>query len=231
MDNEKKKLFLASLLNEFVPSWETSAESYKENFLSCCNTLGFSEYDLPDTDEALKRYQEWWQIEFQSPEEIYDIFLEFMPVGIGRGYVTRNRDRGIINLVKYWLIHNYMIYVELLIVDGVVEITGKNKEDIFLSDCYDYCDDIKPVKYVPSDIFFKSEEWRQLRYKALKKHGGKCQLCGKTRKDGIKLHVDHIKPRSKFPALSLDIDNLQILCEDCNLGKSNKDDTDWRGEK
>jgi X-X-X-Leu-X-X-Gly heptad repeat protein len=42
------------------------------------------------------------------------------------------------------------------------------------------------------------------------------------------LHVDHIKPRSLYPARALDPENLQVLCRDCNLGKSNKDATDWR---
>ena len=76
--------------------------------------------------------------------------------------------------------------------------------------------------------FFKSCDWLKLRYKALKIHGAMCQCCGFSRKDGIKLHVDHIKPRSKFPELALDISNLQILCEQCNIGKSNTDFTDWR---
>lgn len=78
------------------------------------------------------------------------------------------------------------------------------------------------------DGFYETREWRELRYKALVKHGAACQCCGATRSDGVRLHVDHIKPRSKFPSLQLDISNLQVLCEDCNLGKSNKDDTDWR---
>ncbi len=76
--------------------------------------------------------------------------------------------------------------------------------------------------------FYESREWRELRYKALKEHGAKCQCCGSSPADGIRLHVDHIKPRSKFPALQLVLSNLQVLCADCNLGKSNKDDTDWR---
>jgi 5-methylcytosine-specific restriction endonuclease McrA len=28
--------------------------------------------------------------------------------------------------------------------------------------------------------------------------------------------------------LELTLSNLQVLCEDCNLGKSNTDATDWR---
>ncbi len=81
---------------------------------------------------------------------------------------------------------------------------------------------------LPSD-FYISREWRELRYKALKKNNGCCVLCGRSRKkDNVILHVDHIKPKSKFPELALSLNNLQILCEDCNLGKSNYDSTDWR---
>lgn len=43
------------------------------------------------------------------------------------------------------------------------------------------------------------------------------------------MHVDHIKPRSKYPELELEFTNLQILCADCNLGKRNHDSIDWRG--
>ena len=80
-----------------------------------------------------------------------------------------------------------------------------------------------------SDKFFKSREWRQLRYDALKLHGRKCQCCGAT-PDCTILHVDHIKPRSKYPELQLSIDNLQVLCEDCNIGKSNLHEDDFRNK-
>lgn len=69
--------------------------------------------------------------------------------------------------------------------------------------------------------------WKKLRYFVLKRDGGKCVLCGRCPKDGVKLHVDHIKPASLYPELYYDIDNLQTLCEDCNLGKSNLDDTSF----
>ena len=77
--------------------------------------------------------------------------------------------------------------------------------------------------------FYNSREWRSLRVKALINNGRKCCLCGRNPKEhGIILHVDHIKPRSKYPELELKLRNLQILCEDCNLGKSNKYEDDWR---
>jgi 5-methylcytosine-specific restriction endonuclease McrA len=53
-------------------------------------------------------------------------------------------------------------------------------------------------------------------------------LCGTAPTPGKPLHVDHIKPRSKYPELEYEISNLQILCDDCNLGKGNRDEIDWR---
>ena len=84
-----------------------------------------------------------------------------------------------------------------------------------------------PPAYHPGmgKAFYQTREWRQVRYKVLTKYGKKCQCCGET--EGY-IHVDHIKPRSLFPELELDQNNLQVLCEACNIGKSNQDITDWR---
>lgn len=77
-------------------------------------------------------------------------------------------------------------------------------------------------------LFYETRNWRTLRYEVLKARGRRCECCGRTPKDGIALHVDHIKPRSLYPELELVADNLQVLCEDCNVGKSNRDEIDWR---
>ena len=78
--------------------------------------------------------------------------------------------------------------------------------------------------------FYASAGWRRLRYRVLAEQGGRCQACGRTAKDGIVIHVDHIKPLSKFWNLRLDKSNLQILCADCNIGKLHLSDEDWRAE-
>lgn len=76
--------------------------------------------------------------------------------------------------------------------------------------------------------FYRSRAWRQLRYQALRRDGGRCACCGRTRAHGVVIHVDHIEPRSKRPDLELTLSNLQVLCDACNLGKGAWDNTDWR---
>ena len=78
--------------------------------------------------------------------------------------------------------------------------------------------------------FYQSWEWKRLRYEALKKYGAVCMLCGATKEDG-KICVDHIKSRKRFPELEMEEDNLQILCNSCNMGKGSHDETDHRPKK
>lgn len=87
----------------------------------------------------------------------------------------------------------------------------------------------KKKNTTPNKSFYKSEQWYQLRYQVLRKYDAKCMCCGRSPKEhGIVIHVDHIKPRSKYPKLELVFDNMQLLCAACNYGKSNIDNTDWR---
>ncbi len=84
------------------------------------------------------------------------------------------------------------------------------------------------LPFVATDAFLQTYEWRKLRMEALKKYTPRCMCCGATPATGAVMNVDHIKPRRLFPSLAMDINNLQILCHDCNHGKGNWDQTDWR---
>lgn len=94
----------------------------------------------------------------------------------------------------------------------------------------------KPNPYRERRDFYKSWEWRTLRMEALKRHGPTCQCCGAragqetAAGEPVRICVDHIKPVSKYWALRLDPENLQILCDECNQGKGAWDQTDWRDE-
>lgn len=94
-----------------------------------------------------------------------------------------------------------------------------------------FCNRDQVINTSSSKDFYNSLPWRKIRYAVLRKFGGKCACCGRSSaKDGVTLHVDHIKPRSLFPALELEISNLQVLCEDCNIGKGNSDSISWANE-
>ncbi len=59
----------------------------------------------------------------------------------------------------------------------------------------------------------------RLRHEVFKRDGYKCLECGKT-KENTTLHVDHITPVSQGGTDELD--NLQTLCQACNLAKCNR---------
>lgn len=86
----------------------------------------------------------------------------------------------------------------------------------------------KSVSEHDAQQFYKSYEWRKVRYGVILKYGRTCMCCGNS---GSTIHVDHIKPLRKFWDLRLEPTNLQILCAECNHGKGSWDQTDWRPEQ
>ena len=62
----------------------------------------------------------------------------------------------------------------------------------------------------------------ELRYLVFKRDGFRCKICGHGQEDGVKLHVDHIRPVSKGGRTVMS--NLRTLCSACNLGKRDKYD-------
>lgn len=63
--------------------------------------------------------------------------------------------------------------------------------------------------------FYQSKEWKSIRETVHQQLTQMCPVCGSVHN----LAVDHIKPIRYFWDLRLDIDNLQLLCGDCNLEK------------
>lgn len=61
--------------------------------------------------------------------------------------------------------------------------------------------------------------WR-LRFLVMRRDSFRCQICGRSpaMTAGVVLNVDHIHPRSKDGPTKME--NLQTLCEQCNIGKS-----------
>ena len=60
-----------------------------------------------------------------------------------------------------------------------------------------------------------------LRQDVLQRDNFTCRHCGRSAPEFV-MHIDHITPESKGGPTELD--NLQVLCEDCNMGKGNRYD-------
>lgn len=84
------------------------------------------------------------------------------------------------------------------------------------------------------DAFYKSWDWRKARFAVLQRYGYTCMCCGAKKGDmtaqgiEVRIVVDHIKPLSRYWHLRLDACNLQVLCDECNMGKGAHDETDFR---
>lgn len=80
----------------------------------------------------------------------------------------------------------------------------------------------KNQEFQTSKAYQRSLMTDSLRYDIMKRDNFRCVLCGRTANEGVKLHVDHIVPVAKG-GLTVP-DNLRTLCDQCNLGKSDKYD-------
>jgi 5-methylcytosine-specific restriction protein A len=63
-----------------------------------------------------------------------------------------------------------------------------------------------------TDPFYTSKRWRAVRAQALRRDLYRCVVCGADISASGAARVDHIKERSNYPELELDLDNLRSLC-------------------
>ena len=68
--------------------------------------------------------------------------------------------------------------------------------------------------------FYQSVEWREARGYVFAHNPNECAYCGAVEK----LQIDHVRPLRHNWDLRLSIDNLQILCEECNYAKGSNSD-------
>lgn len=87
--------------------------------------------------------------------------------------------------------------------------------------CSNNCRKIYADKHYQEKVsngYFKTNGLIKLRFLILQRDNFRCQYCGATPKDEIKLQIDHIVPISKGGKTIEN--NLITSCELCNLGKS-----------
>jgi hypothetical protein len=73
------------------------------------------------------------------------------------------------------------------------------------------------------DVFYRSNEWAEARGYIFAHTKNECAYCGSIEK----LQIDHIRPLRYYWDLRTSLENLQILCEDCNYAKGSNSDYNY----
>lgn len=126
------------------------------------------------------------------------------------------------NFERHKVKHHNLIYQYSVLIGEEIKNPTKSRCKEWLMKAYH--EKRLPDFIKPSEGFYNTPEWKNIRIKVFEKYGYKCLKCNSE--DFI--HIDHIKPRSLYPELELDINNLQPLCKKCNLEKSNRNEIDYR---
>ncbi len=67
--------------------------------------------------------------------------------------------------------------------------------------------------------FYMTPEWRATRIAVIQRDGRVCKMCSQRIVLSRDVSVDHIRPRSRYHELALELSNLQVLCRGCNSSK------------
>lgn len=128
----------------------------------------------------------------------------------------------------YWEeVQHPILTPTVVVVTSYTSAKGRNtyrKEERFeISDLKDVLKAAeKQNGYMQSREYQRSLMTSALRYSVLKRDQFRCQICGASAADGVKLEVDHILPISKGGKTELN--NLRTLCRECNRGKRDRFD-------
>ena len=78
--------------------------------------------------------------------------------------------------------------------------------------------------------FYNSKPWKLAREAVIVRDHGRCQLCGRAGSE-----VDHIEELTEQninnPDISLNLDNLRLLCHDCHSKKTKQEEAKRKNKK
>jgi len=171
-------------------------------------------------------------LESRFEDEDYDVIFFTTPIPYPISYVEINK--AIFSNLLFFPIVNACINIALnedACIESDLDSLRKNFpkliEKYYSDDEFDETETSEiPIEEIMSKAETKIKVQAGIRWQVFKRDDWKCVACGRSAEDNIILHIDHIIPRSKGG--KDEMDNYQTLCETCNIGKSNKDETDLR---
>lgn len=195
----------------------------------------YSQYGLYSKSSFFKRFKTWNNALLASgliPYEVpsgkrindYDIIkeIERMWVLLGKQPTTTDISNGISKYSLHVFERHFGSWRKAL--EFFVSYMNGEQE----IEKTDHSDEVQLPSILPplsndTDIVHKTQRAINLRtrFLVMKRDNFKCCMCGRSPATtlGLELHIDHIIPWQKGGETVFD--NLQTLCSDCNLGKSN----------
>lgn len=182
----------------------------------------YSTYGKYDCSTITRRFETWNKAlekveipltqKFWTEEELFD---NIEKVWIQKGCQPRRRDmdnKNLSNISSGAYLRKYGKWSDAL--KAFVEYI--NADDI----SYISSSELQENKHRDNHVTKRDVNLR-LRFKVFQRDNFRCRFCGASpaTDSSIQLHVDHIIPWSKGGETV--IENLQTLCSNCNLGKSN----------
>lgn len=213
---------------DFIFQYVTEIESLIRHSFSYFNQIYFFDDSIIKPLQSIKEYiqnlkeQNYFDIYIYtktikypiSRDEIDDLIFSFLVlypiydafIQISKGQEIRFQEQ--INLTEKFLIEYYRKEDEHLVRKNELVL-----DTIKINEAAE-----QKVKIMPA-----------IRWQVFQRDNWKCVSCGRNADDGIILHIDHIIPRSKGGKDTFE--NYQTLCNICNIGKSNKDDTNIKKQR
>ena len=217
MDEPKYELQLTTVA--------TDAELIEDLRAAACSTgqkkltiKQYSEFGRFDASTIMRRFGKWNKA------------LELAGLGISNE-INISDERLYANLMKLWEYYGRQPRRrELALAPSVISWGAYNRRFKSWSDALqkfvDFANDreirLSNEKKIERVTSAGRDPSLRLRFQILKRDNFTCKACGASpaHTPGLLLHVDHIVPWSNGGETKAD--NLQTLCQNCNLGKSNK---------
>ena len=78
---------------------------------------------------------------------------------------------------------------------------------------------VEKPKRKKKTVYYSNKEWAAARKHVFARDGYHCYVCNATA-----TQIDHLLPKSKYPELALNLENLKPICWNCNKSKQTKVD-------
>lgn len=218
----------------------------REKYYINCSTNRENDYNCFDFDKAiinelskninyykdiLAKIENNWKLLVKYKEELNNLppYIEKNKLKLNELTISkcREKEEKIINAIIYKPVIQIKVVIIIEYNSSKEKKHCSKRKEYSLKDVQTFISQIEQsqnqVQKKKSDMEYqRSLMTPTLRYQILKRDGFRCTICGRRAQDGVTLHVDHIKPVSKGGLTTPS--NLRTLCNECNLGKSDKYD-------